>query len=331
MRAKGLPTAGLALLIAAGAAAPVAGADLEQLRERAQRIGNNVSELERELAGLNDTRDRLENEIAEASAEIGILEAGVSDAERRYEEALDRYVDRAIEAYKAGPAEDLALLLSATTIDDMFTVIEVQRRSAVDDVAALELLQSTQEAAERVQAEIDERKQRLLRQNAEVVELSSSIEARLSARSELLADLTTEVERLEERALAAAAEAADPDQALLDLLQPSGPVAGGQLPDGFVGTGVTFSGIASWYGPGFEGNPTANGDIFDPDLYTAASRDLPFGTWLYVTHNGLGVVVLVNDRGPYIEDRILDLSQAAAEAIGISGLGWIDAEILIKK
>ncbi len=91
------------------------------------------------------------------------------------------------------------------------------------------------------------------------------------------------------------------------------------------------TGLASWYGPGFEGNPTANGDIFDPDLFTAASRDLPFGTWLFVTHNGRGVVVLVNDRGPYIDDRVLDLSQAAAEAIGITGLGWIEAEILLKR
>ena len=99
----------------------------------------------------------------------------------------------------------------------------------------------------------------------------------------------------------------------------------------FVGTGVTFEGIASWYGPGFEGNLTASGDVFDSDLYTVASKTLPLGTWLYVEFNGRGVVVLVNDRGPYVGDRILDLSRAAAEAIGISGLGWVKAEILIKK
>ena len=329
MRAKGISAAGLALLIAAGAAAPVSGADIGELREKAQRLGDNVTELERDLAALNETRARLGTEIAESSAEIGILEAGVNDAERRYEVALNRYVDRAIEAYKSGPGEDLALVLSATTIDDLFTVVEAQRRSAADDLAALELLQSTKEAAERVQEEIDDRKQRLLRQNAEVESLASAIEERLSVRHELLAALTQEVQQLEERALAAAADAANPDMALLDLLQPSGPAPG--IPDDFIGTGVKFSGIASWYGPGFEGNSTANGDIFDPNLFTAASRDLPFGTWLFVTHNGRGVVVLINDRGPYIEDRILDLSQAAAEAIGISGLGWIEAEILIKK
>lgn len=320
----------MALLIAAGALAPTAGAaDIEELRERAQRLGDNVTKLEQDLAGLNDTRERLANEIAEASAEIGILEAGVNDAERRYEEALDRYVERAIEAYKSGPAVDLALLLSTASIDDMFTVIEAQRRSAADDQEALELLAESQAAAERVQEEIDERKQRLLRQTAEVEEVAGAIESRLSTRSVLLTELTDEVQRLEQSALAAAADAANPDMALLDLLQPSGPAPG--IPEDFIGTGVTFSGIASWYGPGFEGNTTANGDIFDSSLFTAASRDLPFGTWLFVTYQGRGVVVLINDRGPYIDDRVLDLSRAAAEAIGITGLGWIEAEILLKK
>src|SRR5919106_920239 len=74
----------------------------------------------------------------------------------------------------------------------------------------------------------------------------------------------------------------------------------------------------------------ANGDIFDPSLFTAASKELPLGSWLYVQHQGKGVVVYVNDRGPYVDDRVLDLSQAAAETIGITGLGWIRATIIIK-
>jgi rare lipoprotein A len=79
-----------------------------------------------------------------------------------------------------------------------------------------------------------------------------------------------------------------------------------------------------------EGNPTASGQIFDPDLYTAASRDLPLGSWLYVTHAGRGVVVRVNDRGPYVGDRVVDLSRAAARSIGITGLGWVSCEVLVR-
>ena len=114
------------------------------------------------------------------------------------------------------------------------------------------------------------------------------------------------------------------------LLAGSGPSA--DIPDGYVGTGVAFEGLASWYGPGFEGNNTASGDVFDSSLYTAASKDLPLGTWLFVQRLGRGVVVLVNDRGPYVGDRILDLSHAAAEAIGLTGpgVGWVGAEIVVK-
>ena len=124
-----------------------------------------------------------------------------------------------------------------------------------------------------------------------------------------------------------AAEPLDPS-ATPAHLEGSGPSNG--IPEGFATTGVSFEGIASWYGPGFEGNPTASGQIFDPSLYTVASKELPLGTWLYVEHAGRGVVVLVNDRGPYVGDRILELSAPAARAIGISGLGWVRAEIIIR-
>jgi rare lipoprotein A (peptidoglycan hydrolase) len=145
--------------------------------------------------------------------------------------------------------------------------------------------------------------------------------------------MTARISELEAQARAAATVSAaaqniDVGDELLKILQPAGPAQ--DIPEGFASTGVTFEGIASWYGPGFEGNPTASGQIFDPSLYTAASKELPLGSWLHVSHQGRGVVVLVNDRGPYVEGRILDLSHAAAQAIGITGLGWVKATILVK-
>jgi rare lipoprotein A len=79
--------------------------------------------------------------------------------------------------------------------------------------------------------------------------------------------------------------------------------------------------VASWYGPGFEGATTASGEPFDPNDYTAAHKTLPFGTKLIVTFDGRSVVVRVNDRGPYVAGRDLDLSQAAAEHIGLTAVG----------
>lgn len=79
--------------------------------------------------------------------------------------------------------------------------------------------------------------------------------------------------------------------------------------------------VATWYGPGLAGNYTANGEIFDPSGYTAAHMTYAFNTKLIVTYNGQSVVVRVNDRGPYVAGKDIDLSQAAAEYIGLTAVG----------
>lgn len=82
-------------------------------------------------------------------------------------------------------------------------------------------------------------------------------------------------------------------------------------------------GKASWYGPGFSGKKTANGERFDPNAMTAAHKTLPMGTTVRVTNldNDKSVVVRVNDRGPFVRGRIIDLSKAAAQEIDIIGKG----------
>lgn len=83
------------------------------------------------------------------------------------------------------------------------------------------------------------------------------------------------------------------------------------------------TGVASWYGPKFAGRRTSNGEIFDPSQLTAAHRTLPFGTMVRVTNlaTGRSVVVRINDRGPFKANRIIDLSRAAADAIGLTSMG----------
>lgn len=86
------------------------------------------------------------------------------------------------------------------------------------------------------------------------------------------------------------------------------------------------TGLASWYGPGFEGSLTASGEVFDPYGYTVAHKTLPLGTQLSVSYAGRTVQVTVNDRGPYSGGRELDLSQGAAEYLGLTnaGVDWVD-------
>jgi rare lipoprotein A (RlpA)-like double-psi beta-barrel protein len=107
---------------------------------------------------------------------------------------------------------------------------------------------------------------------------------------------------------------------------PFGPVTG--VPAGLRATGQTVTGIASWYGPGFDGRATASGAIYDQEGWTCASKELPLGTILLVSENGRSVLLLVNDRGPYVDGWVLDLSHAAAQALGHRGIGVVTAQVL---
>jgi rare lipoprotein A len=93
--------------------------------------------------------------------------------------------------------------------------------------------------------------------------------------------------------------------------------------------GNSFSGVASFFGND-SGSKTASGQRFSQNALTAAHRSLPFGTKLRVTHGGRSVVVTINDRGPFIRGRVLDLSTGAARAIGLTsaGVGRVTAEVV---
>jgi rare lipoprotein A len=92
------------------------------------------------------------------------------------------------------------------------------------------------------------------------------------------------------------------------------------------------TGYASWYGGKFHGRYTASGEIYDMNKLTAAHKTLPFGTMVKVinTENGKSIVVKINDRGPFVEGRIIDLSRAAAEKIGMlkTGIAKVIVEIV---
>ena len=90
-------------------------------------------------------------------------------------------------------------------------------------------------------------------------------------------------------------------------------------------SGRTFSGVASHYG--YEaGSKTASGQRLNANAMTAAHRSLPFGTRVRVTHRDRSVVVTINDRGPFVRGRVLDLTTGAARALGFRGLGKVTAE-----
>ena len=93
------------------------------------------------------------------------------------------------------------------------------------------------------------------------------------------------------------------------------------------GTGEVM--MASYYGYELAGSPTASGEPFDPEGYTAAHKTMPLGTQLEVSYGGSSVNVVVNDRGPYVAGRDIDLSQGAADAIGLTAAGSAPVEVSV--
>lgn len=89
------------------------------------------------------------------------------------------------------------------------------------------------------------------------------------------------------------------------------------------------SAVVSWYGPGFEGNLTASGTVFDSKELIVAHRDLAFGTKVLFKYEDRYVFTTVTDRGPYVEGREFDLSQGAAEQLGIKEKGVVEVQYMI--
>lgn len=109
-------------------------------------------------------------------------------------------------------------------------------------------------------------------------------------------------------------------------------ILAGCSPPREMNTGSTIqSGEASWYGPGFHGQQTANGETYDQNDLTAAHRTLPFDTVLEVVNqeNGKSVEVRINDRGPYVGNRVIDLSKRAAEEIDMVDSGVAQVELIL--
>lgn len=309
--------------------------DLQTVRERAQSVADEVTLLERNLEDLHARRERLEDGIIESSSQIGALESTIAEVEDEVAAARDLYIARAIEAYKGGTTGmRLEMMLAAESVSELLAVAEMNSVAVSVDQRRLEELEDARAEVEGVQDDLDRHKREQMEVLAEVEAISAEMAVTLDDRRALLAELADEVEELEKQVRREEQLAPEPPPE--PVVEPPSTVTPAatptsDVPEGYVSTGVTFGGVASWYGPGFAGNLTANGEIYDPMGLTAANKELPFNTLLFVKYNGRGVVVRINDRGPYAGDRIIDLSQGAAETVGMSGIGWVDATIVVKK
>ena len=292
-------------------------------------------------AALRAERAELLSRIAVLTDAVEARQAGVVAAQQRRgaaeaaaARARDRLREHAVTAYiHAAGLADAARARNGVYADVM---AEVDRRVVVGLDAALLRARGEETAAGRALHEaraagedLERARRRLEATIATVEEMEA--EARRNAEARRQAGAAA-------RAGAGASAGAAPTprhrrateaQASLLARWPFGSVDG--LPNGLVATGEVVTGRASWYGPGFDGRPTASGAIYDQEGWTVASKELPLGTMLLVSRGGRSVLVLVNNRGPYVAGRVLDLSHAVAGALGTvrAGVADVRAEVVV--
>lgn len=316
------------LLAALPFPSPVAARGGDPLQEEADRLTCEVIELrarrkvaQEDFARLSAELQSLDGRLAGVSGEVGILEAELSACQ-------DAYNNAARSLYMRGDVSKIEVLLGARELEEMWEDAAYFDRIMGSGAEALEQLKkklAELEIKKRDLRETREKRERL----AETLDTGlldariAQIEARLS---EIGSGLRSSGGRTAQQPVPAPpAWDVPPPGELLNRIPDPPPLADFEL------TGMTYSGYTTCYGEEFQGTPTASGVIFNMYDYTCAHRTLPFGTWLLVAFRGRQVIVQVNDRGPFVPGRVLDLSYGAAQSIGLDGVQWTDFEIIVPR
>lgn len=300
-------------------------AELQVVTARAQALLDGLDRAVAADVGLRVAYDRAQQARADAQLALDV---------------------RAREVYMEAPALPVASWLDPFTAPDLAVLAHAGERAAlqVDGnlVAAvtsrgrqLDALQQRADAFRRrlmptVRAVLAEQdRARALLAQAEALaaaEHAAAVQQQLAAQRALLDQVsTTTALALTPGQQDRARQALALEAPVVSLLE----ATGSGIPAGYTPTGEVITGIASWYGPGFVGNPTASGAPYDPERLTCAHQTLPLGTVIHVIANGRAVNCLVDDRGPYAGGRVLDMSRAGSRALGYSGLASVTIEVLV--
>jgi len=298
-------------------------------------------ELEGEIDELRGEQVAIEERISVTNLRIFRQQEVLAATRDRLRSAQDAYRSRLVRIYKSGDSA-LTLLLSAESLSDFYARAIMLTRIVEKDRQAYQDAAVASAEAEYQAAYLDELK-------AQDVELRQVKRNRLRVLQEALAEQKAIVDDLTQEQLAIVAEtrasisltrqqwrdSSVPTSQTIDvrpvIVEPHIDrtyLSSVHHPERFRSTGRTMVAVCSWYGNEFNGRPTASGQVFNQDDLTCASRTLPFGTWLALTRGDRRIVVVVTDRGPFIEGRDLDLSRRAAQELGFSGVAPVDVEFV---
>lgn len=303
----------------------------ESLRQEADRLTYEILELRtrrrkasEERASILQQLARLDNEIAGADEEMEELEAELTACQQAYDTSV-----RAL--YMQGEVNELEIILESREFEEMYEDITLYQSLMCSQGEAIEALRGkSRELAIRRRdlREAREKRERL----AETLDIDL-LDSRIAELERRLGEINGLL-----RSMHAGGDAPGgpgggdptawtppPPGTLLERVPEMPPLSD------FERTGMTYAGYTTSYGADFHGTPTASGVIFNMYDYTCAHKTLPFGTWLLVSFRGSYVIVQVNDRGPFVPGRVLDLSEGAAQSVGLDGVQWTEFEILIPR
>ena len=324
---------------------PFAGitADLKRVQGELDEATARALELEDEIESLQADQRALAERISVTSERIRAQRSEVEAAQNRLDEARVRFRARLVEVYKRGPVSTIELLLSSDTIADFVSRASVLARIAEGDSRVVSDLTVAAADARYQAGKLDD----LVAQDRELQQIQNTriaaVERALADQDALVAELTVEAREALLVARRLNAQTRSQWQAAsvpLGTVIPRATatvaphtdvtyVISAYMPRAYTTTGTSWTAVCSWYGPGFHGRRTASGQVFNENDLTCASRTLPFGTVLALTRGTNRVIVYVNDRGPFIAGRDLDLSKAAAQTLGFGGVASVHAEIVV--
>jgi rare lipoprotein A (peptidoglycan hydrolase) len=292
---------------------------LMQAQEQARSLEHDIGSLEARLAQVQQDSVTIARRLSEVEKRILDCYAEIDQAESEVQAARDGLNTRLRALYIEGRQDPLVSLMSSTNVTDFLFWYQ-----CVTDVASMEAdsfkaLREKRNHLLDVQDQLQQfkKEQVKLMQTADTAAIQTQIEEKKNELADINAALITM------QLPATYTPAPETFNATRVYEKPD--------ENGFTRTGQMFSGYSSWYGAEFHGKPTASGEVFDQFAYTCAHRTLPFGTYLRVTFLGRSVIVKVNDRGPFVKGRVIDLSRGAADVIGLTGVQWVDCEIVVPR
>ena len=322
-RTLAAPLVVLALIIAA---APAAGAStVGSQRVQAAAVMHRLDQLQtrRDVAAAHEATARAQ--LASARAAEATTAAELAASRRSLDAAQSMLAQELVATYKNGGGDPVAYVLAAGSFSDLLSRVDVLRRA---DSAGSDLITQISATQHTIQAQ--EHAQLAAVQQAataaqDAATARTQLDTAISRARAVLVHVNANIQTLLAGERKRRAQLADTHgDGSSTGATGSGGSGGGSPPPSNV-----FYGDSTWYGPGFAGHRTADGEIFNPNALTCASPWLPFNTQLRVTNlaTGLSVQVRVNDRGPFGRG-VLDLSAHAAQIVHLSGWQRVRIQIL---